>query len=275
MKDIVILYHADCTDGFGGAYAAWKKFGNTAEYIPVRHIDPPPDILDKEIYLIDFAYSKEVLEDIQQKNKRLVVLDHHIGAKEVVESIKEHIFDNERSGAGIAWGYFHPNTPLPRLFAYIQDNDLWNKKLPHANEVTIYTNTIPLTFSGFELAEKEFEDEETFKKIIEKGTQYREYFDHLCSSLVEDAEEVIFDGHSVLAVNAPYFFRSQVGHLLSLKKGPFAVVWTYENSSWHFSLRGNNEIDLSEIAKRHGGGGHKNSAGFSLPFGAPFPFKKT
>jgi uncharacterized protein len=274
VKDIVILYHADCTDGFGGAYAAWKKFNDMATYIPVWHSTPPPPITDKEIYLIDFAYPKKELELLQQKNKRLVVLDHHIGSKEVVESMPEHVYDNERSGAGIAWGYFHPTMPVPRLIAYIQDNDLWSKKLPHAKEIAIYTNTLSLTFSNFELAEKQFEDDTTFLKVIEKGSMYKEYFDHLCESLVNDAEEVLFDSHTILAVNAPRFFRSQVGHLLAEKRSPFALVWTHDHSRWHFSLRGDGSIDLSEIAKRFGGGGHKNAAGFFLPFDAPFPFKK-
>ena len=37
-KNIVVLYHADCLDGFGAAYAAWEKFGDTAEYIPVQYL---------------------------------------------------------------------------------------------------------------------------------------------------------------------------------------------------------------------------------------------
>ena len=40
--NISVLYHADCPDGFGGAYAAWKKFGDTAEYIPVKYGRTPP-----------------------------------------------------------------------------------------------------------------------------------------------------------------------------------------------------------------------------------------
>jgi nanoRNase/pAp phosphatase (c-di-AMP/oligoRNAs hydrolase) len=156
----------------------------------------------------------------------------------------------------------------------VQDNDLWRKNLPHAQDIAVYTNTIPFTFADFESAYQQFENEESFAKIVETGTKYREYADHICSQLVNDAEEVLFGEHAVLAVNAPRLFRSQVGHLLAAKKGPFAVVWTYDNGRWHFSLRGNNTIDLSEIAKKYGGGGHKNAAGFFLNFDQPFPFKK-
>src|SRR3989344_3757446 len=41
-KKIAVLYHGGCPDGFGGAYAAWKKFGNMAEYIPLKHGKPAP-----------------------------------------------------------------------------------------------------------------------------------------------------------------------------------------------------------------------------------------
>ena len=41
-KLIVVFYHAECTDGFTAAWAAWKKFGNRADYVPIFHITPPP-----------------------------------------------------------------------------------------------------------------------------------------------------------------------------------------------------------------------------------------
>ena len=41
-----VIYHADCTDGFGAAYSAWKQLGNRAEYHACKHGTPPPDIKD-------------------------------------------------------------------------------------------------------------------------------------------------------------------------------------------------------------------------------------
>jgi len=43
LKEIVIIYHADCPDGFGAAYAAWKKFGDKASYLPCYMPAPVPD----------------------------------------------------------------------------------------------------------------------------------------------------------------------------------------------------------------------------------------
>ena len=55
MKDIIVIYHGECSDGFGGAWAAWKKFGETVDYIGAHHGDEPPvGLVGKEIYFIDF-----------------------------------------------------------------------------------------------------------------------------------------------------------------------------------------------------------------------------
>ena len=40
----LLIYHKDCTDGFGAAYAAWKLLGNRAEYHASKHGNPPPDV---------------------------------------------------------------------------------------------------------------------------------------------------------------------------------------------------------------------------------------
>src|SRR6187200_2693603 len=59
----VVLYHGNCPDGFGGAWAAWQRLGAAATYLPVNHGDPPPDIPpDVHLVMVDFAYSRpEVL----------------------------------------------------------------------------------------------------------------------------------------------------------------------------------------------------------------------
>lgn len=272
-KQIVILYHANCPDGFGAAYAAWKKYGDTAHYEAVSYGNPAPHHLEnKEVYVLDFSYPKEILLELENKVAKLVVLDHHIGSKEAVESVREHIFDNNRSGAGIAWEYFHPESPLPLLLAHIQDRDIWRHELPHGKEIGAYLGTIPFTFESFEETAQKMEDEKGLQEIIEKGHAYSEYFDFVCTEIADKAEEVEFEGYTVLATSAPGLFRSDVGHQLAVKKGPFAIVWQLKEQHWQCSLRGDGTIDLSEIAKKYGGGGHHDAASFRVPMQQPLPF---
>ncbi|OYV83184.1 MAG: hypothetical protein B7W96_00395, partial [Parcubacteria group bacterium 37-58-5] len=121
-KDIAILYHGGCPDGFGGAYAAWKKFGDSADYIPVKYEQPVPKHIEgKELYMVDFCYEQGIMDGLLKNAKSLVVLDHHEGVRDVVESMPNHIYDSQRSGATIAWSYFHPETPVPTFLTYVED----------------------------------------------------------------------------------------------------------------------------------------------------------
>src|SRR3989338_10708254 len=83
-KDIAVLYHGSCPDGFGGAYAAWKKFGDTAEYIPVKHGWPVPEgLAGRKVFILDFSYPQEEMDFIVETAGSVTILDHHLGAREV------------------------------------------------------------------------------------------------------------------------------------------------------------------------------------------------
>ena len=50
----IVLYHAYCADGFGAAWAAWQKLGDDADYLPVRHGNPPPTLPEgASVYIPD------------------------------------------------------------------------------------------------------------------------------------------------------------------------------------------------------------------------------
>ena len=77
-KDIVILYHGDCNDGFGGAWAAWKKFGNDADYVPLHHGLPLPEGLnDKHIFFVDIIPDETTIKKVISNNKSVIAIDHH------------------------------------------------------------------------------------------------------------------------------------------------------------------------------------------------------
>lgn len=54
----IVIYHADCPDGFGAAFAAWLVFGDSAQYVPARFGEPAPDVRGKEVYILDFSRQK-------------------------------------------------------------------------------------------------------------------------------------------------------------------------------------------------------------------------
>src|SRR3989338_204024 len=106
-KDIVVLYHGNCTDGFSAAWVAWKKFGNNAEYIGVGLDDAPlRGLINKEIYSLDFTYKAKYIPELLSRNKKLVVIDHHITNTETTKMAQDYLFDLTHSAAVLTWKYF-------------------------------------------------------------------------------------------------------------------------------------------------------------------------
>lgn len=274
-KEIAILYHGGCPDGFGGAYAAWKKFGDAADYIPVKHQRPVPENLEgKELYFIDFCYPREIMNDLIAKAKSITVLDHHLGIKDVVESMPNFVFDASRSGATIAWSYFHPDTPTPRLLQYVQDGDLYTFALPDARAILSYVYARPFHFEEWGSLARDMENEDTFEKFVKMGKIYSEYFAILVEQIANKAALVQFEGYECYIAGAGDMFTSDVGNLLARKKPPISLVLNMEDDMVSVSLRSDGTVDVSALAKKYGGGGHPRASGFRLKWGNTLPWKK-
>lgn len=144
-----IWYHAGCYDGFGAAYSAYKKFGineNTV-YVPVAYGNPIPEY-DKEdtIYMLDFSVKRDKMLELKSSCKELIVLDHHKTAEEECKGLDFCTFDMTRSGAGIAWDYFHPAEKRPGLINMIEDRDLWSFTVGGSAPLHVYLCSQPMDF---------------------------------------------------------------------------------------------------------------------------------
>jgi len=273
MKNIVILYHAECSDGFGGAWSAWKKFKNKADYIGVKHGTAPPEGLkDKEIYFIDFIYPEETTKELIKNNKRVVAIDHHISAKKLVEMTQDYSYAIDHSGSVLAWRYFNPKRPIPRILKYIEDMDLWKFKIPYTMEILAWLNLSDFNFKIWDKLSGVLEKAAGRKRVIRQGKMVVGYEDKIIDKLILGAEEVEFAGYETLAVNSP-IFSSQIGMKLTKIKPPIGIIWYQRNGKKVFSLRSNGKADVSVIAARFGGGGHKTASGFALDADQSFPWK--
>lgn len=278
-KSIVVLYHGSrCPDGFGGAYAAWKKFGDAAEYIPLSRGEEVPieTVTGKKAYFIDFVYDlPETMQKFESAASSLTVLDHHLGVRASVESVKNHVFDENRSGAGIAWDYFHPETKRPRLIDLLEDDDLFRFTYSDTRPVLSYLGLHPFSFEFFDEVAKTLEDPITSEALLAKARIFGECFEKLADTAVENAKMVLFEGYKTAFATAhPYKpIKSLVGNLLAKKFPPIALVVSAHPNGYGVSIRGDGSVDVSKIAAKYGGNGHPNSSGFLIPREGPFPWE--
>ena len=273
-KQIAILYHGGCPDGMGGAFAAWKKFGDSADYIPVKHGFPPPEHLEgKDVYLVDFCYPEMVMKELSKVVGSLTVLDHHEGIREVAQQYPG-VYDASHSGAVIAWTYFHPDTPVPKLLTYIEDGDLYRFILPHSRNILAYVYSSPFqVFEHLDVLAKELEDKIELERIITTGTFFSQHHEQIVEGLVHHADLVEFEGHECYLVGVTGEFTSDVGHRLYEMKPPIAIMLSAGATNIRVSLRSDESVDVAQIARKYGGNGHPRAAGFRLNYGETPPWR--
>ena len=250
----VVLYHADCMDGFGAAWALWKRFPK-AEYIPVKHGQPPPSSFDnKHVLMVDFSYERKVIEEINKAAASFQILDHHVTAQAALDGLSYAYFDMKKSGAVLAWEWVHQEPP-PWLLLYIQDKDLWEWRLPKSREISAALASYPFDFGIWD---------ELDQKMLEiEGRAILRFEGTLIEKIVEEAILVSFQGETVPAVYSSVM-TSQIGERLC-QGFPFCIIWHQRDNRRYFSLRSRSgTTDVASIAAKFGGGGHTNAAGFSL-----------
>jgi len=277
MERTVILYHSNCPDGFGGAYAAWKKFGDSAEYIELNRSMPAPDsFADAHLYFIDFCYPKEMMDVFVQNSLSLTMLDHHEGVEDVIRAMPEYVYDDKRSGATIAWDFFHPDEPRPTLLSYIEDDDLFLYRLPDTRAILTYLSVRPYSFETWDEFASLLDDLEKRDTMLDKARTYAEYFQLLVEYTAGRARLVTFEGHDVyfVSVNPLKPFVSALGNFLYTKHPPFSMLAHAHAEGFRISLRSDGSVNVAEIAQKYGGNGHPGSAAFNLPWGTPLPWVK-
>lgn len=296
-----VLYHGNCPDGCGAALAAYCAMGDYAgirgrscpvEYIPVSYGTPPPVIeTGSNVFIVDFSYPRHTLEKLGcEVCNQLVVIDHHATAKDDLDGLPGCHFDMSKSGAVLAWEYFHPKKPVPPFMYYLQDRDLWQFKLSHSREVSAAIGSYPMDFRMWKewlLLDTIIED------LAIEGSTCLRLKNQQVQNMVKHHRRAILDGKhkTVLFMppaeenesngfgltvppdqwacpvsNATVFF-SEVGEaLLDLyEDAPFSAYYSdRSDGKQQWGLRSRSSFDCSVIAKAFGGGGHKQASGFVL-----------
>jgi uncharacterized protein len=261
----LVLYHANCWDGFCAAWA-FHRADPDAEFVPMQYGDTPPDVTGRDVYVLDFSFKRDVLLTMKAAARSLLVLDHHKTAEAELAGLDFCTFDMNKSGGRLTWeflaehGNVHPIAPW--LVDYTEDRDLWRWSLPKSKEINSALRTYSLDFDVWDCLHS---DPATRDRLIDEGMAILRAEQAIIESHVKNAHETTIDGHKVLCVNATTLISEIAGELA--KDRPFGVCWFEgDNNERVYSLRSRDGgIDVSEIAKAHGGGGHRNAAGFRVP----------
>lgn len=257
----LVIYHANCHDGFCAAWLIWRHLWPHAEFKPMYYNQPlEGDIHNRDIIIADFSFDRETLETIKDLSWTLRVFDHHKTAQAALKDFPNTRFDLEHSGAFLVWDYLSDRglvTERPWLVDYTEDRDLWLWKLPSSKTINAALRSYPFDFGIWDAL-----DRTPLLELHNEGVSILRAQNQIVSDHVKNAREATIADHKVLTVNATCFFSEIAGELAQDR--PFGLAWfRRQDGQYQYSLRSRGDgVDVSEIAKSFGGGGHKQAAGF-------------
>lgn len=293
-KPDIVIYHDHCADGFGAAWACWMRWRDSCEYVPASYGQAPPDVAGKNVLIVDFSYKRATLEAMGETAPSIIVLDHHKTAQADLDAFAVEAcgigafvledaasafddcrelgrlpvlasFDMDRSGARLAWDFCH-NEEAPLLVRLIEDRDLWRFTLEDTKPFGLWLRSEPFSFERFDSVNYRLEMGN--REIMAEARAMQRFFDAKVDEIAQFAKRGKIAGHEPMIVNCPPMFASEVGHALLDKHPdtPFAAMYYDGPTSRMWSLRSRDErVDVSAVATKFGGGGHRNAAGFGAP----------
>lgn len=268
---IHFIYHANCNDGFCAAYLHHKYCASKTQqkvlYIPMHYgkeFDTQWLQQNDTVIIVDYSFPPDVLTQIANKVHRVYWYDHHKTAFENYTNYNYpdnviSVFHMIYSGARIFADNYLGNTTLSfhddDLINYVEDRDLWKNELPNTREYNAYLRCFDFDFVAWE----NFVITPMID-IIKCGTAVLSYQELQIAQILKHVVPMRLAEYIVGAVNTTVHFSEVAGRIAD--QYTFGVAWFMrDDGKYQYSLRSNG-FDVASIAKRYGGGGHLQAAGF-------------
>ena len=283
----LVIYHANCIDGFTAAYVFWCKFHDNAEYLAASYGDEIPNVADREVFIVDFSYPIDKMEQIIKSADSVTWLDHHAPALIAISPLSQ-VYPSARflnrsninkSGAMLAYEFVGGDEFTLGLVEYVQDMDLGKHELVASKAVNAYIASVEFNYRAFWGLEAEIAASLN-DFIIPAGEALLRNEDKVVKDLVDNYSYPIYmDGLYCLVCNAPRYLRNAVCDALCKKQmldlvnsglednkhTVFAATYYIQGFVKTYSLRSLPDgADVNAIANLYGGGGHKHAAGFTV-----------
>jgi len=224
------------------------------------------------VAFVDIAPAKDELRELANVAGQVVILDHHVTARDRLASdaslvneleAEGHLlhFDLGHSGAVLAWHHFRPDEEVPELLRYVEDQDLWNWALPDSDAVNAAIASYPREFEVWDRLANE-----SIHALAEQGKPILRANRMEVQRRLEHARPVALGTRRIEAVNASTN-RSQIGHQLAQRAQygePWGLVYRVEGAEVYVTLYSIGDLDVSQVALEYGGGGHENASGFHV-----------
>ena len=271
------FYHSADLDGHCSGAIIKKRYPE-CEMIGINYGDDFPwDTIGKDetIFMVDF--SLQPFEDMVRLADmcNFIWIDHHISA--MTECVKHEGFkgrafvNDDFSGCELTWMFFYSTKETPLSVHLLGRYDVWDLKadtrvMPFQWGMRIY-DTLPEA----DIWDEVLKPDSDMKYIVKDGELLLEHRDAENEKYIKAcAFETVFEGLRAIAVNKGLTNSQLFDSIWDTDKHDIMLTFVYRKGQWTVSLYTTKpDIDVSEIAKKYGGGGHRQAAGFQceiIPF---------
>lgn len=280
MTKPLVIYHGNCADGFTAAWltnmAIHFRAGNARrpeDWVVDPHAgvygDAPPDVMGREVFIVDFSYPPDVLADMAARASHITVIDHHATAIDALKGFSHpnvtQVLSIERCGSYLAAQHFWPEHDPTEMVQMVDDRDRWVFANPKTKPFHASLFSRPYAIGEWNRLASDI------GVAVGEGRAIERFVDKQTAELVKATMEwSVVGGWHVPVANLPYTHASDACHLMldQHASAPFAATWyARHDGKLVFSLRSRtgSEIDVGAIAKKLSatGGGHKHAAGFN------------
>jgi len=294
----MIIFHHDDLDGRCSGAIAKKRHPDARCFEVNYETEPPIDQINGDkVVIADFCPpTKEQFDAIIKAaggKENVVWLDHH-GANikkhpELDKELSGKRVELTPSGAMLTWEWFFPGKKAPPAVERTSDFDTWTHSLSDSRAFEAGMASVgsevdnpvwqkllggPLrsaTMDAFLAKDAATIAKEAFDDVVARGKIVLDFRGHHNAEVLDHyGFETEFEGHPVIACNVAHcgsdFFKS------AETEGKLMMPFVFDGEQWCCSIYTDEktDIDCAELAKKHGGGGHKSASGFRTK---KFPFK--
>ena len=293
MKDIqktkrLGIYHSKDTDGhFSGAVLKYKYPDIELRGWDYKDEVPSFESMNRydEIILIDITFPFDILQELGTRTK-LTVIDHHVSFKKqvdnhlqighdvVTDELKsitfEYIYDDKLSACELGFkhyfGYIPPIVELVGKYDTWRANgtDEWDKHVLPVKYFLYGKVNKPEDIDSKWFIMDELLNTLALADMFDIGKSIMEYERKMDESKTNSyAFEREVYGLRALCINTNFMSSETMMTKFDSSKHDIMIGFAYNGNNWGVSLRSiGDKVDVSQIAKARGGGGHSQSAGF-------------
>jgi oligoribonuclease NrnB/cAMP/cGMP phosphodiesterase (DHH superfamily) len=276
---VICLHHNDA-DGRASAAVVRRALGASVVLHEMDYGDPVPwEAVEAagQVIVVDFSLPADQMERLAE-NRQLVWIDHHKTSLEELTPIAGDwpgIRDINEAACVLTWQHFFPGQPVPRPLVLIGDRDIWRWAEADTGafgEGLFHQDTRP---DNDDLWKPLLDgDEDAVNRLVEYGGLLREAkLQEIRRKVSRYGHAVTFEGHKTLVIND----RGNGDMGQYVRELGYQIAYCYIDNMQNgvlttFVTLYSREVDVSEIARKFGGGGHPGAAGFSFPRRKhPFP----